>query len=821
MPLQRELPLNLSEDDLPVWMQRARREPDWALLVAMVLCLVVIWPLLVRTGLPRNVGTQLELGHAIEMAESMQAGVAYPRWASDLNYGYGSPLWNYLAPLPHYVTGLFYVLLQTKPELSVKLVIALGIGLAGLGTFGFVRRRWGDYAALLATAIYLYSPQLVLVKPYLEGDLGGLLAMGFFSITLWTFDRVMVMGRGWDITLAAFTLAALVLAHTPLNILLVCVVLGWIGWCRLASALRGDYWQRALLAMVAGIGLCAFYWLPAWLERHEARWTTMTSYPEELRRVLATGAVLGQPDRLDLSAINPAPTTAIGVPVWGLAVLAVGLVGGWYWQREPAVGWRRIRRVLQRASAAHWEAIYFGGVGIFSFVLVSPVGRTFWRDVPDWPVIYPHDLLPLIAVCGALVAAQIGVVVERMAQPGWGMAMMIGCLVAVLVSALTLLYPPMWPERRQSTPDVTTLLRDDKTRGYAIASLMTNWVVPQAVEDVPRPSPSLIASYRSDMIDKIVRDTLPAAVTVDVISHSPKAERLVVKAAQPATLTLYTFYFPGWRAEINSRQVPIEPDPNTGFITLMLPKGQHEVLIYFGSTPPRTVGWVISGMVVLVLIGVGFRVQVGQSVGVDQEVVTVGQPRTMQHVMYLVVILLFGVGGSVTRLMPEWFTLRSSPGTVTAAEQPFPRVVLQGGVDLLAYDLDAPDIIYAGDTVRLVLYWRAVQPGLPDYQTNVSVVSRNDPTWMVEFAQHRHPGRLPSSQWPVWPLMDYYVRDVYHLTLDKNAPTGEYNIVIQIGECNQLSLRACETIVPLFVGDARGGSLGQRIVLPTVIEVEP
>ena len=66
-----ELPLGLTPNDLPAWMRKSRREIDWALLVVLVMCIVVIWPLITRPGLPRNEGIQTELARTIEIAESI------------------------------------------------------------------------------------------------------------------------------------------------------------------------------------------------------------------------------------------------------------------------------------------------------------------------------------------------------------------------------------------------------------------------------------------------------------------------------------------------------------------------------------------------------------------------------------------------------------------------------------------------------------------------------------------------------------------------------------------------------------------------------
>jgi hypothetical protein len=80
---------------------------------------------------------------------------------------------------------------------------------------------------------------------------------------------------------------------------------------------------------------------------------------------------------------------------------------------------------------------------------------------------------------------------------------------------------------------------------------------------------------------------------------------------------------------------------------------------------------------------------------------------------------------------------------------------------------------------------------------------------------------IPSSQWPTWPLLDYYLRDAYSLPLDQDIAPGTYNVMVQVGSCSQMIISPCETMEPLFVRDGRGTSLGRRITLPIKITVRP
>jgi hypothetical protein len=335
------------------------------------------------------------------------------------------------------------------------------------------------------------------------------------------------------------------------------------------------------------------------------------------------------------------------------------------------------------------------------------------------------------------------------------------------------------------------------------------------VEALPQPAPTLIVSYQDDIVDKVARDTIPAATQVDVIEHNPQSERLVVQTRTPVELTILTFNFPGWNVEINNESTPIQTDPVTGLITLQIPEGRHDVDISFGSTPARDIGWLIT----FASVGLVIVVVMSRPSGIDLPYKS--EMRTDQNKsVLLIVVLWLGACGVLPRLAPEAFMVRSAPGTVLSAERPLPRA-LQGGIDLLAYDLDGEGGAKPGSEVRLTLYWRAFRPDLPDYQVNVALVSTTDPEYVVARAQHRHPGMIASSLWPMWSLLDRYVRDAYIIPVDVNARAGDYEIHVQVGRCSQVGMLPCDTIVPLFVRDGRGSSLGQNIMLPDRVKVQP
>lgn len=818
------LPDGLRYEDLPTWMRRTHRELDWPFLVMALVALMSAWPFLTRAGLPVTPAMRALVARTVEMAESIQAGVLYPRWAPDFNYGYGSPLWNYLAPLPHYLTGLHRVLAQSSAELSVKAVFVLALLLNGLGMFSFVRRRWGTYAGILAAAIYVYSPQLVQNVPYIQGDLALLLAFGLWWLALWALDRVLVIGSGEELGGAVVTVALLWLTHAPLNLLLVALLGLWLVWQRWARR-SAQHLGRAVAALGLGTGLSAFYWLPTWLEWGAVRWWPASISPLGAWPPITWGALLGAPQRLVLNAINPQPTAALGVAAWGGALLALVVLGRWLWRQAPvapypmprgeALQWR-LERVVRLMPAATREALFFLLLGLAFGVAVTLPDLPLWGRSATWSPLQPFMALPLIVGGAAVMAGQLGWLLEGSARRALSAVALSGAVVGVFVLALPSLVVPIWP-----TSGVAENVRDvlqDELRGHMVASLTDGWLLPQTAPQLPAPDPALIASYQDGVVNRVARETLPAAARVDVIQHKPQSERLAVTTPYPVDVLLRLLAFPHWVARIKGATVPIHITPETGLVLLTVPPGQHEVTVRLAASRVRQVGWLVSvaALMGMLLVMLNLLYRQNETVAPLRWRAPIWQPPRelvpYHHAVCVVLVLCFGLGGLWPRLAPERFGVRVQPGVVPGAT-PLPRA-LQGGVDLLAYDLWPRGTLTSGDTLTVQLYWRAVRPDLADYQVRLALVPLSAPETPLLVALHRHPAQLPSSLWARWPLFDHYVRDTYVLRVPVDAPVGEYRLVVQMKRCTRADLFPCEQGEPLFVRDPYGSRLGQQIVLP-------
>lgn len=100
----------------------------WIVIVCLLNSIIIL-PLF-HTGLPV---TDDGVGHVARIAsfyQSLHEGHIIPRWAGNLNFGYGHPVLEFFYPLPSYIASFFHFVGFSFIE-STKIVF--GIGLIGSG----------------------------------------------------------------------------------------------------------------------------------------------------------------------------------------------------------------------------------------------------------------------------------------------------------------------------------------------------------------------------------------------------------------------------------------------------------------------------------------------------------------------------------------------------------------------------------------------------------------------------------------------------------------------------------------------------------------
>jgi hypothetical protein len=83
--------------------------------------------------------------------------------------------------------------------------------------------------------------------------------------------------------------------------------------------------------------------------------------------------------------------------------------------------------------------------------------------------------------------------------------------------------------------------------------------------------------------------------------------RLEVNLAQPGVLVIPVFYFDGWTLTVNGQSLPVSYNQPQGYIQAAVPAGSYSLDLRFENSLPRTLGISLSGLALLLLVGLFAR----------------------------------------------------------------------------------------------------------------------------------------------------------------------------------------------------------------------
>src|SRR3989344_7583964 len=138
----------------------------------VIVVLLSIVPLsdLLHVGLPITHDGTDHVARIANFYNGLSEGIFFPRWAQNLNWGYGHPILMFLYPLSSYFASLFHFLGFSFVD-SLKIVFGLGFIASGVTMYFWARNQFNEYAAIAAAALYLYSPYRF-VDLYVRGAIG-------------------------------------------------------------------------------------------------------------------------------------------------------------------------------------------------------------------------------------------------------------------------------------------------------------------------------------------------------------------------------------------------------------------------------------------------------------------------------------------------------------------------------------------------------------------------------------------------------------------------------------------------------------------------
>jgi hypothetical protein len=511
-------------------------------IIVLLLSYWMIRPMLGAGYFPMHDDTQV--ARVVEMGTALREGQFPVRWVSNLGYGYGYPIFNFYGPLPYYVGGFFWAL-GVSGIVATKLMLGLGLILAGVTMYLAVADIVGVSGGILAAAFYMYAPYHA-VDAYVRGAVGEYYALIFLPLIFWGFAKKNVL-------IGAFGIAGLVVSHT---------ILGYAGMVFVTLAYVVTKMRKEVLMFILlGLGLSAFFWLPAITEM---KYTNVVSQ-------IRAGA-----DFRDHFVCLP----QLWNSVWGFGGSAKGCLDGFPFKVGKVHLIFGLLALFGLMKKRTYVVVAGASVFLLSVFFMLPVSRPVWEAIPLFAYVqYPWRFLAFAIFGISLMAAGLMYMV-RNRYVRW-------VIVAAGISVLLFVEAKRFVPQYSYNP-VAGVFETAADIRFRVSKLSDEYLPAEIV----RPAGE----------DEVPRDTIGQSdeYLMEVNWESDTYNKYSFHSKQDSRVRINIAYFPGWRYLVNETYVA--PDVTGGLPVISIPKGDTVVQLQFRDTPVRSTGNIISIMSVVVFL---------------------------------------------------------------------------------------------------------------------------------------------------------------------------------------------------------------------------
>ncbi len=741
-----------------------RLMPFAPLVVLVTLVALCIYPILTG-GLPT---TGDGLNHFYRFAEldwHIRHGDFYPRWFSNLHYGFGAPVLNFYGPLSYYIPFLFR-LIGLPLATSLQLSYALALVVAIVGVYKWVselvsQNTLASLAALLAAAAYGLAPYFYL-NIFHRGAYPETWALAFFPWLLWSAHRLLARPNALSAHLAFIVLSsAIILTHTLSALIFLPAASLYFLSLTLKRPLTNHYLlftsSRFLIDISLIFALTAFFTLPLFFESSNIQLnrTYSTGDLDYHRNFLNLGTLLSSPANFDPWLVFNTMPPSLGWPQVILAVNAIIL--------------------LVRKRETRWMAVVLGILGLLFCLLPLSFTEPLWNLFPfsrfiqfPWRLVGPASLF--VAGLAGLSIASI--------RNGRAIVWLSGIgLLGIFLFSLPWTYHADFSLNAPIYASPADTIRYEIDYGQLGTSSAGEYL-PRWVTEPPDPETLLQQFADTDLPSHLTPP--PAGVTFDASRLSPTSETLTYTSASDFTLTYNLFYFPGWAATLDNQPVELTPSVPNGLITINAPAGTHNLKLYRQLTLPQLAGTIISVLTLVGLVVYGLRLAYRRASTTKVVTTTYHPPLTTYGFRLSALVSLLVLTLIVSR--PIYFDRTETIFHYTNTIPNPTSVNFDNQLELIGSDFQ-PALISGLHAERPIsLYWRAIQPLTADYSVSVQMADRFGNRFGQSDSQH--PNGVPTSRW----RLDQYAHDAHSLFSLEGTPPGTYHLLVTVYSDHPLSV---------------------------------
>lgn len=512
-----------------LFLKQNPKKTIFILILLSLLMLPVILPLL-RSGFFISDDGEWMIIRFSAFFESLRNGQFPVRLLQRLNQGYGYPVANFLYPgfmylgVPIHAIGFSFID-------SVKILMGVSMLSSVLFTYLWLRRLFTIFPSIIGSLFYGYAPYH-LYDLYTRGSLGEILALSIIPFVFWQIERKSIF---WS----TLGIGMLIISHNTLSVFFFGLTVIYMALDVVITKTRREIFLRYLATCILGIGLSAFFWLPAVYDLQFTMFSNIT------------------------------------VSNWAEYFSSLALVGISTYLIFTITLLFLLRRKIKASS--HHLTILFLFVGLLATFFATNGSAILWSVLPVSFVQFPFRFLSITIVVGAFLAASLFSEFSKKER------------IVALAIFIPLTVFSSWQI-------LSTVKQINKPDSFYSTNLDTT-TVGQEYMPMWVSKPPLMWQQEKVITEKgkiIAVEAMPNIISF-VTDGEIQAEYIVQKV-----------YFPGWQASIDGKITTIGYLNPGGLITVIVPKGHHEIVVTFKETPLRLFSDIISLVSFVFLLSIGF-----------------------------------------------------------------------------------------------------------------------------------------------------------------------------------------------------------------------
>jgi len=500
---------------------------------------------------------------------TLKAGQFPPRFAPNLDHGFGYPVFNFNYYLPYFL-ALPFKFFNLSFEISLKASLILFYAFGGLGIYSWLSRYLNRQASTLAAIIYLSAPYQLL-NIFVRGNLGEIAALSILPWVFWSLDRLKPKNLS-RLVQTSLLMAAFWLSHNLITL----VGLPLLAFYHLVfnlPRLQFKPWLKSSLFLTfLTISLAAFFYFPAILEKqfiildqgsYLDHYQQHFVYPQQL---ITTSWDFGY------SVAGPEDDMDFSLGRGQLIIAAVSL----------------IILITRRKKAPLGLAVFFTAVLIIAIFLMLPMSQPLYHLIKPLRYLqFPWRWL-LLSPLALAVIASLGFNQLKSKKSL--------TLITLLLSSLLIFQAWPWSKAQSLMHNSDQNYYDFFFTSSVLQENTSIWFWREKTLKLP----ALYVLERNH------------SVQPQILKWNAKTHLYRMNYDQEMDILERTAYFPGWQAFIDGQPAEInyQDKQYPGLIGLKVPPGDHLVkTIFTQKTPPRIIGNSLSLIALLASIIILIRKQ--------------------------------------------------------------------------------------------------------------------------------------------------------------------------------------------------------------------